>query len=340
MLNFTDLVHKFPGVDAFDDRGTRWTFAQMAASLEGTGDCHSVDDDEIVELQTAFGTRLTVHELFDIAHDSDECCSAEVLCDNGKPVLLYKRIGDHSDYSDGLDVLDKPFARELLKTLLDIRTAARLQTFESETTVPTNPMVALWKGVQYLSPLAATVFTVDSPKWTCSFKHLFTKYDAYCVQPGGILVQLDKMLDWCNALPSYSSQAGATLARFQTMSSEILELDARTVLFSLVKDNPQALEAVVSNVTAPARWQVAPVRSPRTGRETFRLVTVWQHRTDAVREEPTVVCFRDDASAQIFVDAHRGWTSGDFLVDMDATMAKDPTVLQWETSRKTSACAE
>lgn len=254
MASFKDIVKNAPRQSAFAD-GAVWTFRSMLEALQrNVLEAHDFIEDEVVEtMHATFGERLDVHTVFDIMHDSDECCSAEVLCIDGVPALLYKRIGDRSDYTDGLSILDKALARELLAVLVEHRTKAAFARMEGEQPA-TTPEQLLWEGTQYLVPLSSSAFFVGSPKWACGFRHAFSSHKAYMLDEQGALVRVTGFVKWANNQASWESKADTHVATFTTERGEAT-FDARNVIFTLLEDKDE-LRELAADLSKPCEWQV------------------------------------------------------------------------------------
>lgn len=67
--------------------------------------------DGIENLVTEF--ELSMVTLYDHPHSSDESCSVAMLLVKGLPLVGWKRVGDRSDYSDGLVVFNDAHGRAL-----------------------------------------------------------------------------------------------------------------------------------------------------------------------------------------------------------------------------------
>lgn len=259
MASFKDIVANTPKKDAFAD-GAIWTLRSMLEALQQcVFETHGyLEDDVMDEVRAALGGRLTVHTIFDIHHDSDECCSAEVLCLDECPTLLYKRIGDRSDYSDGLSVLDKELTRKLVAVLIEHRTRQAFAKMEAEVSTQ-SPEETLWQGTQYLVPLTETAFFVGSPKWALGFRHAFESHKAYTADGDGGLVRVLGFVKWANKAQSWESNKDTHVATFTTERGEAT-FDARNVIFTLL-DDEEGLQKLARELNEPDHWQATKLEA-------------------------------------------------------------------------------
>lgn len=252
MASFNDILRQAPQHDAFS-AATTWAFQQMLQALQAqvVGNHDALEEELVEQLNADFANRLVVHLVFDVLFDSDECCSAEVLSLDGTPILLFKRIGDKNDYSDGLCILDAQGARTLLGAVLSVRTQQALDRIGSKE--PTTDTAALWRDVQYLVPASPTIFSVASPKSALGFAHCFDKHRAFVVQDQGRVLEVTGFKGWANKKRAWAGDADAHDATVATPEGDRM-VDARNVLFSLA-DDPQELSQVAAAIAASDSWK-------------------------------------------------------------------------------------
>lgn len=258
MASFNEIVRQAPKVDAFA-LNTVWTLRDMLEALQKTLlEVHdSLEDETVAAMQAAYGESLTVHTIFNILHDSDESCSAEVLCVDGVPTLMHKCIGDRNDYTDGLSMLDMALTRGILAVLVECRTKAVFARLAAEQ-AETSPLEQLWHRTQYLIPLGESAFFVSSPKWACGFQQAFNNHRAYVLNDEGNMVAVTGFKNWVNNRASWDSHKATHQAVVTTATGE-LTLDARNIVFTLVND-PAELAAVAAELSKPNYWRATRVQ--------------------------------------------------------------------------------
>ena len=124
------------------------------------------DADGIEHLVEEF--ELTLVSLYDHPHDSDESSSVEMLLVKGIPLVGWKCVGDRSDYSDGIVVLNDAEGRSLAKCVWDL-----VHTNEGTGNAMLNDTldVAKWmfEGNQYVHAISFTddpiAYAIENPRW-------------------------------------------------------------------------------------------------------------------------------------------------------------------------------
>jgi hypothetical protein len=237
-VSLSDLLVVAPSENAFSQDG-RWYFHEIIEALKSKylNSFGGYDDEEFDFLKSKLSSRFTlIHTIFDIPHDSDEMCSARILSLDGAPVVLFKRIGDRSDYSDGLEVLDIELTKELVRLVLDYHIQQSLQTDVLPATLE-----SITEGSQYIIPIAGDVFIVDSPKWALGFPRLFEKHSAWLVDDDGALLRVDSFKRWLTEKPRWSDDLG-NHAIVETVAGDVT-INCRQILFTLTKE-PLSMDAL------------------------------------------------------------------------------------------------
>jgi hypothetical protein len=327
---FDDVLSHSVPQNPFSDPA-KWSLRAMLAALENTvlGSGDGFVEELFPALMAAgFDTRLTLHVLFDIEHGSDESCSAEVLCLDRQPVLLFKRIGDRSSYDEGLDILHCEHAKTLLRVLVELR-AEQAFAKMTESAASSTPEALLWADVQYLTPLTTGVFFVGSPKWALGFGHVLNTHQGWLVRADGRLIRVRKFVRWVNDKPSYSSASDTHMAVFDT-DDGLVETDARNVLLTLVEAPPE-LASLAKAIAQPAHWEVRPEEP--TGRSDVIFVWVDQHLPEQTFTRVSCLAFAGPATLEAFTKAFPPGRqhAGVFSIDM-AEMADHRRALVKELS--------
>lgn len=110
---------------------------------------------------------MSLVTLYDHPHDSDECCSVEFLLVGGIPLAGWKKVGDHSDYTDGLVVFNDAQARALaLRVWALVHEEAEKPTNEDTIDV----LEWAFADNSYLTPLKdapadLVTYAINSPRW-------------------------------------------------------------------------------------------------------------------------------------------------------------------------------
>lgn len=111
---------------------------------------------------------LSLVTLYDHMHGSDECCSVDFLLLRGLPLAGWKKVGDHSDYSDGLAVFNETDARALAMRVWKLVHEASHEDSVNEDTMDVlqwafagNSYVTLLNNV----PQDMVAYAINSPHW-------------------------------------------------------------------------------------------------------------------------------------------------------------------------------
>ncbi len=286
---------------ALEERSA-WTTESMLKGVLGELQLAHVFDLEIEllrQVQSELSQDWRLVEVFDIPHDSDESCSAHLLLSDGKPVLAYFAMGDRSDYSDGVRVLDVQWTRRVARQLLSRMLDEQLQRLADSSPLArpeAEQVSAFWSEVRYICPVTPQVFYVDSPKWAFGYRHLFDTHDARLVLDGG-LHPVASFEGFANKKPSWSSDADAQDAQFQLADGRVVTADAGDVLFHLSLGQPTAqaeFDAALRSIQAPSAWRCVPTQLSR-GHE--QALTFSQHVQDELAPCFVMLVFKDVASA-------------------------------------------
>lgn len=234
LVSLVDLLAASQSHSAFSKEG-QWDFLEIAEALQSNYlNSFGYAGSELADfIKVMWPNRvLVIHTLFDIPHDSDESCSATILTSDGKPVLLFKKIGDRSNYSDGLEILDAEFTRQLIHLVADYHLQETLQRVKSE---PLATVESIVGGSQYIIPAVGDVFIVDSPKWALGFPSLFKEHSAWLVDDDGALHRVGEFKRWLSDKPSWSGDALAGHAIVETQIGDVT-VNCRQILFTLTKE--------------------------------------------------------------------------------------------------------
>lgn len=306
---------------ALEDRSA-WTTESMLKGVLAELQLAHVFDLEIemlqrVQAELAQDWRLA--EVFDIPHDSDESCSAHLLLSDGKPVLAYFAMGDRSDYSDGVRVLDVAWTRNVARQLLTLMLEQQLERLQGESPLakPAQEQVnAFWSEVRYICPVTPQVFHVESPKWACGFSHLFSSHDAMLYLDGGLhaLAALHGFEGFVNKKPSWSSDDDSQDALFRLADGRTVTADASQVLFHLGQNQPMAqadFQLAMQCILAPSAWRCVQTQLSR-GHE--QALTFSQHVQGELQSRFVLLAFQDVAAAKA---AHLALAQGQGLLNQD-----------------------
>jgi hypothetical protein len=262
-VSIVDILEKCPAQSAFSDEG-KWDLMSMIDALQrnyldGFGDS---DNELISQIALRAGPDAVwgIHTIFNIDHDSDESCSAQMLVIDGSPALLMKRIGDRSDYSDGLSILNVELAKKLIHTINDYYVELKLKQMDGR--ISQDLIVSaedVMSSCQYITPVKGDVFVVNSPKWVMGFQHLFKSHSAWVVDDSGVLNRVIQFKRFTNDLPSWADRSqniDPNEAIVLIGSKEVL-IDTREILFTLTKEplSMDALQASAAIVLADKQAQ-------------------------------------------------------------------------------------
>lgn len=144
-----------------------WEFKEflMAMTNRYHKDVDTYDSaDGIETIITEFELSFVV--LYDHPHDSDECSSVEMLLVKGVPLVGWKKVGDRSDYSDGLVVFNDEQGRALAMRVWQLvhnTDAVGEDTMDVlDWVFSHNQYVHPIKGIKE-DPLA---YVLNNPRWT------------------------------------------------------------------------------------------------------------------------------------------------------------------------------
>ena len=232
-ISIEEIVAKCPSVDAFTGEIATFIDAIEKNFFNGGGYDDGYKLAEKIRIKVGSSANWRIHTAFNIPHDSDECCSAEVLVIDGSPVALMKSIGDKSDYSDGLTFLNADLAKKLIQMISDSRVESRLK----ELTSSISSAEDLMSESMYITPVKGDVFVVNNPKWACSFKSVFDTHSGWIVDDTGRLHRVKKFNQFTNNLQTWQSKDRneATQAIVEIDSGEV-KVNAKDILFTLGKE--------------------------------------------------------------------------------------------------------
>lgn len=107
---------------------------------------------------------ITLVSLYDHPHDSDESSSVDMLLIKGIPLLGWKRVGDRSDYSDGLVVLNDAEGRILARRVWEI-----VNTTDSMDNDNLDVKAWLFEANSYVRAVDScedsVAYTIENPRW-------------------------------------------------------------------------------------------------------------------------------------------------------------------------------
>lgn len=301
MPSLQDVVSSSPSQEAFSAE-CRWPTERIFDSLQVQvlRRHDGIGDELLTKLEEALGGKLTLHTVYDIDHHSDESCQCEVLCRDGKPVLLQTRLGDRIEYHEGLRVLDLAFAKEAVRTMAQHYLDEELEALAAPTD---SALDALWADNRYLSPVAGgRAFVVNSPKWACSFAHVLRTHRAFLMDEQGFRRTVLGFVEWVNQLPSWAGDPAVCAARVLTDRGEEV-VDSRDIVLLLPGVGDEVFEELAEVVRAPASWCLRS-REPLvlgTGKVTF--VRVLQHVQGQLLLTQTSLVFGGKDEAESFLQA-------------------------------------
>ena len=322
MTTLQDIVSKAPIAPAFSE-DAKWATGRMFEALQlQVLDQHGSLDQELLDSLAAFyANELTLHTVYDIAHDSDEACSCEVLCYRSQPVLMQRCIGDRMDYSEGLEILDADFAKQLVLRFSEYQLEQQLAGME--VSIPSDASI-LWADNQYLTPVAPEAFVVNSPKWALGFEHAFQQFSAYALDEQGRMQRLLEFVRWENRHPSWSNAEDVHKAWVRTERGEE-SVDARQVVFLLPGADASLVDDLAREAQKDSAWRLLPdVAMPRN----VTFVRVLQHVQGRLVDEMCSVAFGPSDSyvqAYAFLKKYPEPVSGNFRDMSSALLAEYPT---------------
>lgn len=152
---------------AHDKDATAWDFKDFLTTL-----AHQYHSD-ISTYSTVEGLDTLVKEfemsivgIYDHPHDSDESSSLDMLLVKGVPLAGWMRVGDRSDYSDGLRVFNDAQGRELAFRVWQLANAEQGPVGEDNLDV----LAWMFEGNQYLHPIRdlredPIAYVLQTPRW-------------------------------------------------------------------------------------------------------------------------------------------------------------------------------
>lgn len=233
---YKELVALTPSDSVFSEKA-QWTFRSMLEAFQQVVlERHESIEDELVDrFKAVYGDRLRLHTLFDIPHDSDESCSAEVLCLDGAPVLLFKRVGDRSDYSDGLSIIDPALSKGFLEIFTERFNNLALEKMAAlQESLPS--MADLIASTHYLGAVNDEVFIVISPKWAMGLSHVIDDHSTWLIDEQGELSRVDKFKQWVNKSLSWSGDPECNDAILIMANGKEITANCKNLLFTLYKE--------------------------------------------------------------------------------------------------------
>lgn len=237
---FNEVVASVKGVSPFiapDDAfsiNPRHSFQRMLESLRSVylGNYEYAGDDLVDAFASAYGDALRVHSIVDVPHDSDESCSIHVLTLIGEPVLMDVRVGDKSDYSDGLQVIDANACKGLLRVLMEFEAREIFQKLKEDQIVKPESMTAIIDKTGYLSTIHDEFFVLNSPKWACGFRSLFKDRSVWAVDAEGHPSRVVEFQEWLNSERSWSGNLQKDHA-IVVMEKHWEVIDCKRLLFTI-----------------------------------------------------------------------------------------------------------
>lgn len=288
-----------------------------------------VDDEVVSSLEATYGNRLQLHTLFDIPHDSDECCSADVLCLDGTPTLLFQRVGDRSDYSDGLQVLDLEKGKILLHVLTDYYADQAFELLKSSRK-EVKSIDDVFATSQYLTAWSDGVFSMNSPKWSFGLKGVTADHFVWYDTPAGEIVRVREFLGWVNKAPSWDiAIPDRHHARVMTDTGEFV-VDCQDLLVTLVEDF-EAIEKVTTQLRKASYWQSLRMGEFAGQSGDCYAVHVGQHLQGKVIPQRYWFAFNDKQKAQAFAERCATPQQGE-LKPVDALLVDFYLDIDWKTS--------
>ena len=142
-----------------------WDFREFLMAMTSCyhKDVSTYDNADGIELLVE-EFEITLVSLYDHPHDSDESSSVDMLLVKGIPLIGWKRVGDRSDYSDGLVVLNDAEGRSLAKRVWEI-----VNTTDSMDNDNLDVAQWLFEGNQYVRALDiredSVAYAINSPRW-------------------------------------------------------------------------------------------------------------------------------------------------------------------------------
>lgn len=141
-----------------------WDFREFLMAMTSCyhKDVSTYDNADGIELLVE-EFEITLVSLYDHPHDSDESSSVDMLLVKGIPLIGWKRVGDRSDYSDGLVVLNDAEGRSLAKRVWEI-----VHTTESMDNDNLDVAKWLFEDNQYVRALDiredSVAYAINSPR--------------------------------------------------------------------------------------------------------------------------------------------------------------------------------
>lgn len=187
---------------------TAWDFKDFLTTMahEYHSDISSYSSIEgLDELVKEF--EMSIVPIYDHPHDSDESSSLDILLVKGVPLAGWMRVGDKSDYSDGMRVFNDAQGRELAFRVWQLANA------EQDVVGQDNLDVLAWmfEGNQYLHPITdlredPIAYVLQSPRWMLG--RIETSDRAlYVVNEDNSLVRVARITDTAMSAERYGSEA-------------------------------------------------------------------------------------------------------------------------------------
>jgi hypothetical protein len=314
MQSITELFAKIPHTTFFNlDPALAWRGIHLLEALKVRvrNDHERITDAVAAELTIHHGERLTYQCLFDVPHDSDEECSIEAVALDGVALFIHHRVGDRSDYTDGIRVLNGPACAEILRKMAEAQLTEEFENLaiEQANDAPLTLESLLAKN-QYLTYVSNGVFSIKSPRWCAHFRSVVSNYFVWHLTAPGLPVRVQSFVSWSS--PNNRSLCTETARNTAVLTTDAgdIELDCRELLISAVDDFEAVLQAA-KVVACPDAWlpEKARCADPRTLQF---LVRITQHKKGRTQDAAGFIIFPSIELAQTFATEFAGPHPGVF----------------------------
>lgn len=209
---------------------------------------------------------LSLVELFDFPHPSDERCELRVLLLGDVPFALHAFKGDQSSYDDGLSIVDHAVAADVLAAIAVVELARSLTEARSKAAEPDyaeKEFVRMLDNMGYLQPMGAGMFRVGDPRG-CehSFVKGFKRHKAVYICPEGKAYHIVAFKGWkAKKAQMYTTSPEDQICFIEVEGGTVFEVESQRVVFRLTPSHDQRhLEAVCKHVPQGDFWKVTDVR--------------------------------------------------------------------------------
>ena len=148
--------------------------------------------------------QISMMDIYDHPHGSDESCSVQMLLVKGVPLAGWKRVGDRSDYSDGLAVFNDAEGRALAMRVWQL--VQNTDAIGEDTMDVLDWMFAENQYVFHVKDLRedSVAYALTSPHWMLGKSIDGGKHILYAINENNTLIRIKRIVSTSKSNNSYS----------------------------------------------------------------------------------------------------------------------------------------